>query len=45
MLERISFKKDEIKLEPLWFHKLGLMQTATGYGRRLKSEYLVKYKN
>ena len=24
---------------PLWFHKQGLSQTATGYGRKLKTHY------
>lgn len=26
---------------PLWFHNRGLMQTATGYGKKLKTEYMI----
>lgn len=29
------------KEEPLWFHKRGLMETATGYGRKLTSSKMV----
>lgn len=29
----------------LWFHKRGLMQTATGYGRKLVTPYMVKWNN
>ncbi len=28
---------------PLWWHTKGLMQTATGYGRKLTQSYKVKY--
>jgi len=30
---------------PLWFHLKGLMQTATGYGSKLTTQYKVKYNN
>ena len=30
-----------VKESPLWFHKQGLMQTATGYGRKLTSSKMV----
>lgn len=34
---RISVDSDSDYVDkPLWFHERGLMQTATGYGRRLK---------
>lgn len=32
----------DAKLSPLWWHKQGLQQTASGYGRALKTEYLVR---
>lgn len=28
---------------PLWFHTRGLMQTATGYGSKLKTPYKVRH--
>jgi len=34
-----------IQEKPLWFHKLGLMQTATGYGSKLRSSKMVKIQN
>jgi hypothetical protein len=38
----VDVEKDFIS-RPLWFHKQGLQQTASGYGRRLKTEYLFKW--
>ena len=35
----------DLYLEPLWFHKKNLMQTATGYGKALKTEYMIKFNN
>ena len=35
--------RSELVEQPLWFHKKNLMQTSTGYGKNLKSEYMVKY--
>jgi hypothetical protein len=35
----------EHKHAPLWFHERGLMQTSTGYGSKLKTEYMIKYNN
>lgn len=28
---------------PLWWHEQGLMQTATGYGRKLTTRYKVRF--
>lgn len=28
---------------PMWYHKRGLMQTATGYGKRINTGYKVEY--
>lgn len=33
----------ELVEKPLWFHKKNLMQTSTGYGKNLKTEYMVRY--
>jgi hypothetical protein len=35
----------ELIHKPLWFHKMGLMQTATGFGKKLKTEYMIKLNN
>ena len=35
----------EIKEYPLWYHKQGLTQTASGYGKKLATSKIVKYNN
>lgn len=35
----------EHKIVPLRHHKLGLSYTASGYGKRLPTEYMVRYMN
>lgn len=37
--------KTEVINDPLWYHKQGLMQTASGYGKKLVTEYKIKYNN
>lgn len=37
--------RSELIEQPLWFHKKNLMQTSTGYGKNLKSEYMLRYNN
>lgn len=32
----------EVLDRPLWFHTAGLIQTASGYGRRLRSSYCLR---
>ena len=32
----------ERKYKPMWYHTRNLMQTATGYGKKLNSGYMVK---
>ena len=35
----------EHKIEPMQHHKLGLYYTATGYGAKVPTQYMVKYNN
>ena len=35
----------EVKYEPLEWQKRGLQYTATGYGRKIPTEYMVKHEN
>ena len=42
-LKRISCDISELISNPLWFHKRNLMQTASGYGKALKSEFMIHY--
>ena len=35
----------EHKHAPLWHHQQGLMQTATGYGKRIATATMVKHNN
>lgn len=42
-----AYNSDSIKplLEdsPLWFHKAGLQQTQSGYGKKLATPYMVRF--
>ena len=42
-LEDTTTRPLVFKDDPLWHHKKGLMQTATGYGRKLATERKVLY--
>lgn len=33
----------ECKLKPLWWQERGLMYTATGYGARIPTRYMVRF--
>lgn len=44
-METLTVDRKDLITKPLWFHKQNLMQTATGYGKALKTEYMMKYKN
>jgi hypothetical protein len=37
-------KTGDHKRAPLWWHLKGLTQTATGYGSKLTTEHMVRYK-
>jgi hypothetical protein len=37
--------KVEVKEKSLWWQDLGLMYTATGYGPKIPSRYMVKFNN
>jgi hypothetical protein len=39
--EAVRLEIEGVVKEPLWYHKRGLMQTSTGYGRKLRTEYVV----
>lgn len=34
---------EELKDSPLWWHRQGLSQTASGYGAKLTSRYKISY--
>lgn len=42
-LPRLSASGEDLVDSPLGFHKLGLQQTASGYGRKLTSRYKIHY--
>jgi len=42
---RLECEVSELIERPLWYHKRGLMQTATGYGSKLVTEHMIKYNN
>jgi len=45
MMNRLDVRQEDFIHDPLWFHKRNLQQTASGYGRSLKTEYKVRYNN
>lgn len=42
-MDRISIEENELIDAPMWYHKRGLMQTATGYGRKLNTGKKYRY--
>jgi len=42
MSTRIEVNRENLIFSPLWFHERNLMQTASGYGRNLKSRYKIR---
>ena len=41
MAKTINLGKEQLIDAPMWFHTRGLMQTATGYGKKLRTAYKV----
>ena len=44
-LEDINKYPLKFKESPLWWHKKGLLYTATGYGKKIPTSKMVKYNN
>ena len=45
-LKSMFIDDNDIVDAPMWYHKKGLMQTATGYGRKLntgRNKYATRY--
>ena len=40
--ESITLEVEGVERRPLWFHERNLMQTASGYGRTLKTQYVIR---
>ena len=40
---RISCDKEDLIDNPLWFHVQGLQETASGYGKKLTTRYMIHY--
>jgi len=40
--KRIYTDKNELIDNPLWYHKRGLSQTASGYGSKLTTPYMIQ---
>lgn len=45
MLNKIYVHKCDLIHKPLRFHKLDIQETASGYGKKLRLPYMVKYHN
>ena len=41
MKATINGKPAPVKHNPLWWHKQGLSYTASGYGKRIPTEYVI----
>lgn len=41
----ISCLKSELIEKPMWYHKRGLSQTATGYGKKLNTGLMIHFEN
>jgi len=42
---RISCDREDLKYDPVWYHKRGLMQTSSGYNRKLSTEWKLSLNN
>jgi hypothetical protein len=42
---RIYLDNSELVDAPLWWHKKGLSQTASGYGRKLTTSHKINYED
>ena len=42
-MERINIKESNLIINPLWYHLQNIQQTATGFGEKLSTEYMVEY--
>jgi len=45
MQRRIDFDSVEKKVDELWYHKRNLMQTATGYGNKIVTQWKIRHNN
>lgn len=45
MEKRIDIKRSDLQYAPLQMHIQGLQQTASGYGKRLKTPYKIWHNN
>lgn len=45
MLNRIYVHKCDLIHKPLWFHAMNVQETKSGYGKKLRLPYMVKYHN
>jgi len=41
----VNLNDVEHKVEPLWWQKLGLSKTTTGYGRKIETSTMIKLPN
>lgn len=42
-LYNLSVNREDLIEAPMWFHKKGLQETPSGYGRRLNSGYKIMF--
>lgn len=45
MIDRVDMNRRDLIHKPLWFHKLNRQETRSGYGKKLRTPYMVKYHN
>lgn len=45
MLNRIYIHKCDLIYKPLWLHIMNVQETKSGYGKKLRLPYMVKYHN
>ena len=44
-IKRINFKREDLIENPLWYHKKNLQETISGFGHKLRTEYMVMHNN
>jgi hypothetical protein len=41
----LTVEAEDVKISPLWWQERGLSYTASGYGKRIPTTYMVKWRN
>jgi hypothetical protein len=44
-LNYLDYKKEDLEYNPMWWHEAGLSYTASGYGGKIPTSWMLKHNN